>query len=66
MNINLAEQPNACSTLTQDALALQQNKVYDTLFTYHYKNFIKLISRSSEEYTISVHIYAHFALYSRY
>ena len=29
------------SMLTQDAFALKQNKVYDTLFTYHYKGFIK-------------------------
>ena len=41
MNKNLAEQQNACSALTQDALALKQNKVDDTLFTYHYKDFIE-------------------------
>ena len=68
MNKNLAKQRNTCSTLTQDALALKQNKVYDNslpVITMTFSN-IEMISRSSEDYTIPVHIYAHFKLYSRY
>ena len=68
MNKNLAEQRNTCSTLTQDALALKQNTVCDTLFTYQYKDFIEHRNdiQIFREYTIPVHIYAHFKLYSRY
>ena len=62
MNKNLAKQRNACSTLTQDALALKQNKVYVPVITMTLSN-TEMISRSSEEYTTPVHNHAHFRLY---